>query len=98
MATFKNGNTVRLSATFKNFAGTLTNSSTSVIITFYDKDLVQVDQVTVPGGGTNNPSTGSYLYDYTIPSDSPSSVIYEFAGTIDGSPALGRAKYSVRFV
>jgi hypothetical protein len=98
MATFKTGNAIRLTATFKNFAGVLADSTTSVLITFYDRDHVQVDQVTIPGGPTNNPSTGFYLYDYTIPSDSPSSVIFEFSGTVDGSPALGRARYSVRFV
>ena len=98
MATFKIGNTIRLTATFKNFAGVLADSTTSVVITFYDRDLNQVDQVTIPGGATNNPSTGFYLYDYTIPSDSPSSVIFEFAGTVDTVPIVGRARYSVRFV
>lgn len=83
------GNSVRLSATFKDFAGVLTDPTGTITFKVFDLKQNQIGS-TVNLSGGNHPSTGVYRYDYTIPLGTVRNVIYEFAGLIGGLPAVTR--------
>jgi hypothetical protein len=92
---FRIGNTVPFTGEFRNNAGDLTDSSTTVTVRLFGLDQVQIgSDITT----TTHVSTGLYRLDYVIPDDSPDVVIIEFNGTIDGVPTAGRLQYSVRWV
>lgn len=80
------GNTVRLKASFYNFAGVLTDP-TDVAIKIYS----HIGQMLLITASPTQESTGVYYYDYTVPTDVNGSIVYEFSGTMEGSPTVGRA-------
>lgn len=90
-----NGDTVRLTATFKNFADALTDP-TAITVKFYDQSKAQIG-ATITDGDIVKDSTGVYHYDYTIP-DGYKKIYYEFCGTIDGKPSVERDIIQVTFV
>lgn len=92
------GNTVRLTASFYNFAGVLTDpTGGSIVVKFYDSKMVQIG-ATVPLSLANQTSAGVYKYEYTIPVTTSPTIIYEFSGTVDGVTSLNRGVIPVRWV
>lgn len=92
------GNIVRITAFFYNFAGVIAEPDTaSIAVRFYDSKAVQIGS-TVILSAANKITTGVYKYDYTIPATTSSTIIYEFTGTVDGSPSLNRGVIPVRWV
>ena len=84
--------TVRLKAEFRDFDGVLT-SPTGVVLKVYDKQKVQIGtDISVTAT-----STGLFQYDYTLPSDA-NPVYYEFKGTLNTKPILGRAQLPVTWI
>lgn len=83
------GNSVRLSATFKDFAGTLTDPTGTITFKVFDLKRNQIGS-TVNLSGGNHSGTGVYRYDYTVPLGTKQSLVYEFAGLIGGLPAITR--------
>lgn len=93
------GNTIRLTATFKNFAGVLTDVTGDAVTVRILQSTDPFDQIGSDiTTGIVKVSTGVYRLDYTIPLDSPRSFIYEFSGDVEGSTELGRKKVSVTFI
>lgn len=89
------GDTVRLTATFKNFADALTDP-TEITVKFYDQSKVQIGS-TVTLDASNKDSTGVYHYDYIVPSGYKK-IYYEFCGIIDDYPSVERDIIQVTFV
>lgn len=89
------GNTIRLSAEFKSFAGVYTDP-TLVTLKIYDKNMAQIGETVVLGDAHKN-GIGKYYYDYLVPDDKRLGIntltFYEFCGIIDGEPALNRGQF-----
>jgi hypothetical protein len=92
---FQTGDTIRLQATFKNFAGTLANLTVAPTLKIYDENKVLL--TTIASGSLTNASTGVYYYDYLIPATDGIYYI-EFAGTVDSSVVLRRGYFYAGFV
>lgn len=93
------GNTVRVTGSFYNFAGVLTDPDVGTIfVKFYDSKMVQIGSSVNLTVGANKVSTGVFKYDYTIPVTTSPSIIYEFSGTVDSVTSLNRSVIPVRWV
>lgn len=79
-------NTVRLKAEFRDFAGNLV-SPDNVVLRIYDDRRNQIEEDIA----VEPVSIGQYQYDYVVPADGLGALYYEFQGTVDGRPILGRA-------
>lgn len=79
---FKIGDTIRLKAEFKTFAG-IYEDPTSIDLTIHDiKSKEQIgDTVTI--GVEHKVSTGIYQYDYEVP-DRPRDIYVKFTGVLEG--------------
>jgi hypothetical protein len=88
-----NGDTVRLTATFKNFADTLVDP-TSITVKFYDQSKTQIGTTITE---VVKDDVGVYHYDYTIP-DGYKKIYYEWTGMIDDKPSVERDIIQVTFV
>jgi hypothetical protein len=86
------GNTVRLKAEFRDFNGEHV-SPENVTLRIYDGSKKQVgeDIPVLPN------DVGTYQYDYVIP-DVIGPLYFEFVGTIEGLPILGRATIDERWI
>jgi len=86
------GNTIRLKATFYNFAGGLADLEGDPTLKIYTKAKVLVSTITT---SIQHPSTGVYYFDRTT--DTTGDMIYEFSGALEGTTTLVRGSYSVIF-
>lgn len=88
------GNSVRLTSTFKDFSGTLTDPTGTITFKVFDLKRNQIG-TTVNLAAGNHVGTGVYQFDYLAPSGS---VVYEFAGLVGGLPAIIRKVLIVKTV
>jgi len=95
MTDYQTGDTVRIQATFSNFAGAIADLAANPTLKIYDDDETLV--TTVTGASLTHPSTGVYYYDYTLPT-TKGAYYYEFSGTVDSTTILRRGKLVVGFI
>jgi hypothetical protein len=88
------GNSVRLTATFKDFTGTPTDPTGTITFKVFDLKRNQIG-TTVNLTAGNHVGTGVYQFDYVAPA---SNVAYEFAGLVGGLPAIVRKTLIVKTV
>ena len=86
------GNTVRLKAEFRDFNGEHV-SPENVTLRIYDGCKKQVSE-DIPVSPSD---VGKYQYDYVIP-DVIGPLYFEFVGTLEGLPILGRAIIDKRWI
>lgn len=87
------GDSVRLEAEFKNFAGEFadpTGMSVKVYVRSTRQNLVT--------GSPTKSSVGHYYYYYTVPVDDYGALAYEFSGTLDSLPVVVRKLLLVEWV
>lgn len=87
------GDTVRLTVQFRNWAGQAVDPDT-VTVKIYDYSLKEIKQELL--GPTAKLGIGSYYYDFTPTMDG--TYYYEFVGQTEGTPALRRGVFEVRFI
>ena len=93
--TYNYGDTVRLKATFKTFAGVLTDPSAISLKVFGAND--QTTPLTTKAiGDLTKVSTGVFYYDYLIPAQG--NFTYEYAGTLESTVSLARQRFIATFV
>ena len=84
--------TVRLRAEFKDFDN-LPVTPENVVLKVYDGRKVQI--------GSDIPVSpigeGIFEYDYVLEEPTYGAIYYEFIGTVDGKPILGREKLCVHW-
>ena len=87
------GDTVRLKAEFKNWIGVL-ESPEDVKLKIYRNrnELIETIVDITPV------STGKYQYDYTIPDDASRRMYFEYSGTFEGKPIVGRMKIATKWI
>lgn len=86
------GDTVRLTATFKDFSNNLVDPTT-VVVQMYGSNKEKLgDPVTLDSG--HRVSQGVYKYDYTIPSGHKK-LYCEFTGTSENLPNTSRVEIPV---
>lgn len=83
------GNTVRLKASFVNWAGDPASPS-GVKLKIYGLGRKQVGDDITP----TETATGKFQHDFVIPDDPAGHLIYEFSGELEGTPVVGRGKLS----
>lgn len=81
------GDTIRVEADFCDWQDNPVDL-TDISITVYDKDKSQIETITT---NIDNPSVGTYQYDYTIP-DGDGYIAVEFRGLLGGKPKVIRKK------
>lgn len=86
------GDTIRLKCHFKTFTGRLVDP-VSVLLTIYDKQEEQIEQITLDD--TNKEDVGVYFYDYIA--TELDEFIFEFSGMYQDKPILVRDKVKVKF-
>ena len=87
------GDTIKLTATFSNWEGELT-SPANVVLRIFDKHKRQVgEDITVLPY-----DAGLYEYDYVVPSNLPSPIYFEYSGTLEGKPAVGRGEIATEWI
>ena len=89
------GNTVRVRATFKTFAGVEADPS-GITLKFYDQRRSQVG-ATLLGAQLSRSSAGVYSYMYEIPDTTSPYLTYEFKGTLEGTSIVGRGQIPIRW-
>lgn len=94
------GNTVKLSAEFRTWAGDY-GDPTDIVLKIFDHNKVQIGY-DIPITSTNKISTGIYQYDYTIPRDAYLGygfpMYFEFLGILEGSPISGRGTFTREWI
>lgn len=86
------GDTVRLTANFKDWEGQLVDPS-QVKIIIYDSRYNKLNEFEITTQGRAD--KGKYFFDYQF--DKSGDFIYEFYATIDGTPSLARKRVRVSF-
>ena len=86
------GDTIRLNASFYTFAGALADPDvvTVKIYSYIGKNVLAT-------GTATKSSTGVYYYDYTVP-DEKGDLVYEFSGTLENLPSVGRARIEKQWI
>lgn len=93
------GNTVKVQASFFNFANALIDPTVgSIFVKFYDSKMNVLSGPTLLTVAANKVSTGIFVYNYTIPVTTSPTIIYEFVATVDAVPSLNRGVIPVRWV
>ena len=78
------GDTIRLDVLFYSFAGALADPDTVTV-----KIYAHIGQQLLTTATASKTSTGVYYYYYTVPTEN-GKLVYEFSGTMDGTPTLVR--------
>ncbi|MFW6030281.1 MAG: hypothetical protein ACOCRO_08520 [Halanaerobiales bacterium] len=79
------GDTIKLKAKFYSWSGTPVNADDDeVALEIYDKEKELIEEIE---SGIDNPETGEYHYDYTIP-EGYGYLTYRFKCEIGGKPAV----------
>jgi hypothetical protein len=84
------GDTVRLKATFHDFANGALADPAAVTAKIYNSSQIELQTATAV-----KESVGVYHYDYT--STAKGVFFYEFSGQLEGTPAVRRDKLTVVF-
>ena len=87
------GNTVRIKGTFRDWNGAL-GDPTGLTLKLYDQLRNQIGATL---SSFTHEGTGVYHYDYVIPDVQTPYLVYEWAGTLSGTPILGRGEIPVRW-
>jgi len=82
------GNTVRLKAEFRDYDGKPVDPQNVKVIVYNQNKIPIFTEDAV------RESEGVYYYDYTITFDEGSPIAFEFNGSLDGHPVLGRQTLS----
>jgi uncharacterized membrane protein len=94
---YEAGNTIILSALFKDNVGNPTELDTHPTLTVYDANYEILNTYSLDIN--NLTSTGSYEFFYTIPlAEGLQNYFYEFKGIIKGTVGLNRGQFSAKFV
>ena len=88
------GNTVKLSAEFRNLENMLIDAEFPKLI-IYNYKWEKLEEITLTDA--NKEGTGKYAYYYPTPLK-PTRIIYEFKGEMSGMVALDRGEFTTRFV
>jgi di/tripeptidase len=90
---YQSGNTLKFIATFHDWINNLVDptSVTFKLLNHSMEVLETFDATTTPA--VTKKSTGVYELIHTV--DTPGTYIYEFCGTIDGTPSLKRGEITV---
>lgn len=95
--TYETGNTIRLTALFKDNLGNPTDVDSHPTLTVYDGNYDIINSFILDQN--NMISTGFYEYFYTIPmSEGLQNYFYEFKGVLKGTIGLNRGQFSAKFV
>lgn len=89
------GDTVRLTAVFRDFNDDLVDPTT-VVVQMYDNDKVALG-VPVTLDSSHRLSAGTYFYDYTIPTGYKK-LYYEFKGTSQDLPSVARGEIQITWL
>lgn len=92
---YQRGDTIKLTCTFYNFEDIAVDPA-EVKITFYDSSYVQISETILDA--THRTGTGTYFYDYIATVDKDTRIIYEWYGTIDGTPSIKRGSFKIVFI
>jgi hypothetical protein len=86
-------NTVRLKAEFRDFDGQLV-SPDDVVLKLYNAKKIQIGEAipVLPA------SEGVFTYDYVLETDVYGSIFYEFSGTVNNLPILGRNRIDITWM
>lgn len=97
MNSYKAGNTIRITAEFRDFSNVLSDP-TLIMFRVYDQAYNQIGEYSIDLTSMKS-STGIYFYDYTIPITGYTNqkLYYEFYGEVSGSPSLNRGSFKVIF-
>lgn len=95
MDTVVQGNTVRLKAEFKTFAGVHIDP-VGPSLKIYDGEQALLATIIIDD--TCKTATGEYEYDYVIPTTGRDPLVYEWSGTLEGHIAIGRGKLYRKWV
>ncbi|MFA5130419.1 MAG: hypothetical protein WC477_05940 [Patescibacteria group bacterium] len=82
------GDTIRLKCSFYNFAGALANP-TGVALKIYDGKRTVI--TAVASADLTLEGTGIIYYDWTVISTNFDPIVFEYSGSLEGSPILGRS-------
>lgn len=94
MTDYIRGDTIRLKATFTNWAGTPTDpDGSSISLKIYDSAERVI--LTVAHGSITKDGTGVYHYDYTTTADGK--YTFEYSATVGGETELARKEFFVTF-
>lgn len=87
------GDTIKLTANFYSWDG-IAASPAAVVLRIFDKHKRQVNEdISV------NPVTdGYYEYEYVVPANLPSPIYFEYSGTLEGNPVVGRGEISTTWI
>lgn len=92
--TYQTGNTVRLSATFRDIQEKLVDPDLVKII-IYNVKYEKIEEYLLDS--IRKISKGNYVLDYRLP-DKPLTIYYEWYGEISGNPFLRREKIITKFI
>lgn len=92
---YQTGDTIRLKATFKSFAGNVCDLESPPTLKVYNSYKEVID--TIAGTSLTHSSTGVYYYDYTLPT-TEGEYMYEFSGTVESTTILRRGYIKVGFL
>ena len=89
------GDTVRLTAIFKDFSDSLVDPEL-IMVKFYDAQKVQLGEP-IFGEEIVKDAPGVYHYDYIVP-DGHRKIYYEWLGMINDKPSVERDIMQITFV
>ncbi len=94
MNSYQSGNTIKITATFKDEGGNIFDPAFIPSLKLYSGDYSLIDTFTPV-----KESEGIYHYFLTLPEDThPEMYIYEWKTLVDGKPVLKRQQLKVDFV
>ena len=93
--TYQRGDTIKLTCTFVNFSDAPVDP-TEVKMIIYDANYNQVSETILDA--THRTGTGTYFYNYIADVDKDTRIIYEWFGTIDGTPSIKRGSFKIVFI
>ncbi|NPV90097.1 MAG: hypothetical protein HPY50_04885 [Firmicutes bacterium] len=86
------GDTVRLTAEFKDWNGELADPEVVTVKIYENQRNV------IHTGTAIKSDIGKYYYDYELPTSGAGDLVYEFGGVLGGKTVLARAALEKRFV
>lgn len=92
---YQRGDTIKLTCTFYNFDNVAVDPI-EVKIIIYDSTYTQVSETILDA--THRTGTGTYFYNYIADVDKDTKIIYEWLGTIDGTPSIKRGSFKIVFI
>ncbi len=93
--TYQRGDTIKLTCTFVNFNDAPVDP-TEVKIIIYDATYTKISETILDN--THRTGTGTYFYNYIADVDKDTKIIYEWYGTIEGTPSIKRGSLKIVFI